>query len=192
VSDVGSYRLRNTQGVLTKNVKEIFWDLKFLSEVTGCRKTQVSVCYIKSIVAITVFVEPQIVIDNLFLQHTWPYLLLCLEIKFWYTVEPVRSDTWVFRHPVTSDKNFRSQNISFTFFVKTPWVLSINSNHNLCVYTSIEQFHNISDNDCSHVLYTEVKTVKYNCKILKILNVFSCTLYKIPLHCSSNYLNLPP
>ena len=27
---------------LTKNVKEIFWDLKFLSEVTGCRKTQVS------------------------------------------------------------------------------------------------------------------------------------------------------
>jgi hypothetical protein len=27
---------------LTKNVKEIFWDLKFLSEVTGFRKTQVS------------------------------------------------------------------------------------------------------------------------------------------------------
>ena len=27
--------------ILTKNVKEIFWDLKFLSEVT-CRKTQVS------------------------------------------------------------------------------------------------------------------------------------------------------
>ena len=27
---------------LTKNVKEIFWDLEFLSEVTGCRKTQVS------------------------------------------------------------------------------------------------------------------------------------------------------
>ena len=27
---------------LTKNVKEIFWDLKFLSEVTGCQKTQVS------------------------------------------------------------------------------------------------------------------------------------------------------
>ena len=26
----------------TKNVKEIFWDLNFLSEVTGCRKTQVS------------------------------------------------------------------------------------------------------------------------------------------------------
>jgi hypothetical protein len=25
----------------TKNVKEIFWDLKFLSEVTGCWKTQV-------------------------------------------------------------------------------------------------------------------------------------------------------
>jgi hypothetical protein len=35
-----SDRLRNTQGFLTKNVKEIFWDLKFLSEVTGCRKTQ--------------------------------------------------------------------------------------------------------------------------------------------------------
>ena len=30
------------KGFLTKNVKEIFWDLKFLSEVTGCRKTQVS------------------------------------------------------------------------------------------------------------------------------------------------------
>jgi len=42
VSNVGSDRLRNTQGFLTKNVKEIFWDLKFLSEVTGCRKTQVS------------------------------------------------------------------------------------------------------------------------------------------------------
>jgi len=38
------------------------------------------------------------------------------------TVEPVRSDTWVFRHPVTSDKNYRSQNISLTFFVKKPWV----------------------------------------------------------------------
>ena len=42
MSDVGSDRCRNTQGVLTKNVKEIFWDLEFLSEVTGCRKTQVS------------------------------------------------------------------------------------------------------------------------------------------------------
>ena len=42
MSDVGSDRLRNTQGFLTKNVKEIFWDLKFLSEVTGCQKTQVS------------------------------------------------------------------------------------------------------------------------------------------------------
>jgi hypothetical protein len=41
MSDVGTNRLRNTQGFLTKNVKEIFWDLKFLSEVTGCRKTQV-------------------------------------------------------------------------------------------------------------------------------------------------------
>jgi hypothetical protein len=29
---------------LTNNVKEIFWDLKFLSEVTGCRKTQVLDC----------------------------------------------------------------------------------------------------------------------------------------------------
>ena len=28
--------------VLTKNAKEIFWDLNFLSEVTGCRKTEVS------------------------------------------------------------------------------------------------------------------------------------------------------
>jgi hypothetical protein len=42
MSDVGSDRCRNTQGLLTKNVKEIFCDLKFLSEVTGCRKTQVS------------------------------------------------------------------------------------------------------------------------------------------------------
>jgi hypothetical protein len=42
MSDVGSDRCRNTQGFLTKNVKEIFWDLKFLLEVTGCRKTQVS------------------------------------------------------------------------------------------------------------------------------------------------------
>jgi hypothetical protein len=30
------------------------------------------------------------------------------------------SDTRVFRRPVTSDKNFRSQNISLTFFVKKP------------------------------------------------------------------------
>jgi hypothetical protein len=37
-------------------------------------------------------------------------------------MKPVWSDTWVFRHPVTSDKNFRSQNISFTFFVKKSWV----------------------------------------------------------------------
>ena len=42
MSDVGSNRLRNTQGFVTKNVKEIFWDLEFLSEVTGCRKPQVS------------------------------------------------------------------------------------------------------------------------------------------------------
>ena len=42
MSDVGSDRCRNTQGFLTKNVKEIFLALKFWSEVTGCRKTQVS------------------------------------------------------------------------------------------------------------------------------------------------------
>ena len=41
MSAVTSDRCRNTQGFLTKNVKEIFWDLHFLSEVTGCRKTQV-------------------------------------------------------------------------------------------------------------------------------------------------------
>jgi hypothetical protein len=35
VSDVESDRLRNTQGFLTKNVKEIFWDLKFLWDHTG-------------------------------------------------------------------------------------------------------------------------------------------------------------
>jgi hypothetical protein len=32
--------VRDSGGV--KNVKEIFWDMKFLSEVTGCQKTQVS------------------------------------------------------------------------------------------------------------------------------------------------------
>ena len=42
MSDVGSDRCWNTQGFLTKNVKELFWDLNFLSEVTGCRETQVS------------------------------------------------------------------------------------------------------------------------------------------------------
>ena len=41
MSDVGSDRCQNIQGFLTKNVKEIFWDLEFLSEVTGCWKTQV-------------------------------------------------------------------------------------------------------------------------------------------------------
>jgi hypothetical protein len=40
VSDVRSDRCRNTLGFLIKNVKEIFWDLNFLSEVTGCRKSQ--------------------------------------------------------------------------------------------------------------------------------------------------------
>ena len=40
MSDVRSDRLRNTPGFLTKNVSEIFWDLKFLLEVTGCRKMQ--------------------------------------------------------------------------------------------------------------------------------------------------------
>jgi hypothetical protein len=32
---------------------------------------------------------------------------------------------------------------------------SMHSNHNLFVYTSLEQFHNISDNGCSHILYKE-------------------------------------
>jgi hypothetical protein len=41
-SDGGNDRFWNTQVFVTKNIKEIFWDLKFLSEVTGCRKTQVS------------------------------------------------------------------------------------------------------------------------------------------------------
>jgi hypothetical protein len=36
---LGTDRCRNTPSFLTKNVKEIFWDLNFLSEVTGCRKT---------------------------------------------------------------------------------------------------------------------------------------------------------
>ena len=29
-------------------------------------------------------------------------------------MELVQSNTWVFQHPVTSDKNLRSQSISFT------------------------------------------------------------------------------
>jgi hypothetical protein len=33
---------------LTKNAKEIFWDLEFLSEVTGCRKTEVPLYIINS------------------------------------------------------------------------------------------------------------------------------------------------
>ena len=68
---------------------------------------------------------------------SWLYIYICHQclspLALWvriqpmrrcsrYTVEPVWSDTWVFRHPVTSDKNFRSQNISLTFFVKKPWV----------------------------------------------------------------------
>ena len=44
MSDVGSDRCQNTRGFLTNNVKEIFWDLNFLSEDTGCRKTQVLEC----------------------------------------------------------------------------------------------------------------------------------------------------
>jgi hypothetical protein len=42
MSDVGSEKVSEYSRILTKNVKEIFCDLKFLSEVTGCRKTQVS------------------------------------------------------------------------------------------------------------------------------------------------------
>ena len=49
-------------------------------------------------------------------------MLVCIYVLSVTTVEPVRSDTWVFRHPVTSDKKFRSQIISFAFFVKKPWV----------------------------------------------------------------------
>ena len=43
--NVGSDRLRNTQDFLKRMLKKYFgtWnDLKFLSEVTGCQKTQVS------------------------------------------------------------------------------------------------------------------------------------------------------
>jgi hypothetical protein len=32
---------------------------------------------------------------------------------------------------------------------------SINSNYTLFVFSSLEQFHNISDNGCRHVLYKE-------------------------------------
>ena len=37
VSDVGSDRFWNTQGFLTKRIKEILWDHNFLSDVTGYR-----------------------------------------------------------------------------------------------------------------------------------------------------------
>ena len=35
---------------------------------------------------------------------------------------------------------------------------STNSNHNLLVYTSLEQFYILSDNGCSHILYKEIET----------------------------------
>ena len=57
MSDVGSDRCRNTQGFLTKNVKEIFWDLEFLSEVTGCGKTQVSDCTGSAVFLKTVVID---------------------------------------------------------------------------------------------------------------------------------------
>jgi hypothetical protein len=48
---------------------------------------------------------------------------------------------------------------------------SINSNNDLFVYTSLEQFHNISNNGCRHVIYKESENFH--------------------LHCISNYLNHP-
>ena len=42
--DIRSDRFWSTQGFLTKNIKENLWDQKFLSNATGCRKTQVSDC----------------------------------------------------------------------------------------------------------------------------------------------------
>ena len=42
--DVRNEIFWNRQDLLTKSVKEILWDHKFLSDDTGCWKTQVSDC----------------------------------------------------------------------------------------------------------------------------------------------------
>jgi hypothetical protein len=54
VSDVRSDRFWNTQGfLLTKTVKENLWDQKLLSDVTGCRKTQVLDCTGSTVLSFT-------------------------------------------------------------------------------------------------------------------------------------------
>jgi hypothetical protein len=49
---------------------------------------------------------------------------------------------------------------------------SINANHNLFVYTTLDQFHNIWDIGCSNVLYKECE----NCKGLAIPYIFIVSL----------------
>jgi hypothetical protein len=46
---------------------------------------------------------------------------------------------------------------------------SINSNNNLFVYTSLEQFHNISDNGCRHVLSKEIEKLNIKCIFIYIV-----------------------
>ena len=73
---------------LTKNVKEIFWDLKFLSEVTGCRKTQVS-----DRTDSTVHVYPKYKLHTNFIrnwprlrQATWRWIHIPMVKRGWYFV----------------------------------------------------------------------------------------------------------
>jgi hypothetical protein len=109
-SDIGSDRCRHTQGFLTKNVKEIFWDLNFLSEVTGCRKTQVSVlkillCKINKFFPLIFFwISDKKWMLYLGEKDMWWVNRHVKKIIYICTVEPVRSDTWVFRHPGLSYK----------------------------------------------------------------------------------------
>jgi hypothetical protein len=53
VSNVGSDRFWNTQCFLTKTVKENLLDQKLLSDVTGCRKTQVLDCTGSTVLSFT-------------------------------------------------------------------------------------------------------------------------------------------
>ena len=54
MSDVRSDRFWNTQVFfLTKTVKENLWDQKLLSDVTGCRKTQVLDCTGSTVLSFT-------------------------------------------------------------------------------------------------------------------------------------------
>ena len=113
-----------------------------------------------------------------------------LFILFTKTARRTRWNDFLFL--ITDDRNFRPQTCSNglvfreckhiknifedVYFTKISFHItlmsltgqSIKSNHNLFVYTSLEQFHNISDNGCRHILYKE----SVNCKILIITYLF--------------------